>query len=201
MKKHGTLVLCVLLFASLALSAHEGDHKRITESCILGNLPKELQFVVQGNPVYLSGDKLDIENVRLFAQRLDGRLKNLFRKAVGEARQATDLNGEKKFDEGYLKELALQLYLHSKDEFDVNFCGDSEIVDSFLYAQIFDYLNSSTSSDVGMPGWVNRLDADKRQFRNLIVVTALGLYLSEETHDDYLVLFEQTKSGAPHINP
>lgn len=200
MKKYDILILCILLFSSLVLSAHEGEHSRITESCILGNLPKELQFVEQGNPVYLSGDTLNIENVRLFAQMLDGRLKNLFRKAVGEAKKATDLNGKKKFDENYLKELAFQLYLHSKDEFDVSFCGDAEIVDSFLYAQIFDYLNSSTRSDVGIPDWVARLDVDIREFRNLVVVTALGLYLSGEIHNDYLVLFEQAKSGAPQIN-
>lgn len=184
------VVSLIIIFCSFGVTAHDGDHKQITESCVLGNLPQEIQFKLEGNPVYLSGDKLELESIELLAQQLDGRLKRLFRKAVGNSKKIVKAKGWKPYSVNYLEELAFQIYMLSKDEFDVGFCGDSKVIDSFLYAQIFDYIDSATNSDIGFPNWVKELGPIEKKHRNLILVTALGLHLSNENHDDYLVLFK-----------
>ena len=152
---------------------------RILESCVLGNLPQEIQFNLTGNPISLSGKVFPKEKSVELQNQLDGRLISLIEKSVSRTNsefnvddlELDDLNSE------YVSGLVSNMALYAPDIFGVAFCGQSELVANFILAQLFQYLAKTLiSSDEREVDW---LSSSKDELKELgVVITIVTIYLA-----------------------
>ncbi|MCT8987556.1 hypothetical protein [Shewanella phaeophyticola] len=152
---------------------------RMLESCVLGNLPQEIQFNMAGNPIFLSGKVFPKEKAVELQNQLDGRLIGLIEKSV--SRTNSEFNVEDlvldDLNSKYVSGLVSNMALYAPDIFGVVFCGQSELVANFILAQLFQYLaKASIGSDEREVDW---LKTNKEELNDLgVIITIVTIYLA-----------------------
>ena len=152
---------------------------RILESCVLGNLPQEIQFNLLGNPISLSGKVFPKKKAVKLQNQLDGRLINLIERSVSKTNsefnvgdlELDDLNSE------YVSVLVSNMALYAPDIFGVEFCGQNETVANFILAQSFKYLAKTLiNTNEKKVDWLN---SSKNELNELgVMVTIVIIYLT-----------------------
>ncbi|MBQ4811515.1 hypothetical protein J8M20_09205 [Pseudoalteromonas luteoviolacea] len=173
-----TMFYFALLSPFLVAQEQEIDN-RMLESCVLGNLPQEIQYNMIGNPIVLSGKVFPKEKAVELRGQLDGRLISLIVKSASRTNSVfnvedlvlDDLNSE------YVNGLVSNMALYAPEVFGVTFCGQSELVANFILAQSFQYLAKALiGSGEKKVDW---LKSNKKELNELgVIITIVTIYLA-----------------------
>lgn len=179
---------------SVAVADWDESSSRLMESCVLGNLPMELQFKLPGNPSFLGGDVLDSKNVRTLYEQLDGRVLNLIIESIEKTNNKLNVDGPfpESIDDQYINELIVELAYIASSAFDVEYCGNENEVPSFLLAILFEYLSRATMNAHGnVPSWLQVYPVSVQNER--VIVTMLVIYSEYKNLTNYRELLSSFK--------
>lgn len=173
-----TIFFLVLYSSLIKAQAQEVDN-RVLESCVLGNLPQEIQFNLTENPTPLIGKKIPKNKFIELQRQIDAGLRLLIKKSVFKTNSAlnvkdpllSDLNSE------YVAELSFNMAEYAPDVFGATFCGDKETVASFILALSFQYIGRALIEPDGKRvAWLNSNKAELDELG--VIITIVAIYLS-----------------------
>jgi hypothetical protein len=161
--------------------AEEEEFFRI-ESCVLGGLPKEVQFVTDGSPpLIVHHAALDAKAVLAVAASVDPQIAALLREAANHAwEKASKDRGAPDFEE-LLFDFDQAVVERAPKRLTLTFCGDQEQVGRSIATAItgwFARALQATSDNAAMKRWLDSLGERGVSFGASLLEIAVALKLA-----------------------
>ncbi len=166
-----------------------------TTFCVRGNLPMEIQFVLDNNPPKLYGPTLSDDALDNLVSKIEVRVRSLLKKAGESAwREARSIPLESPaFSERLENEISIYLITNAAKELQLEFCGDKTVIGHDIDTTLLAYLGRSI--DLGpnkRPEWLEKMPKGKERGMSMILcLVALRLAGSDVSTDALLESFDR----------